>query len=122
MRDPDLPHPPPVKHALGTARFESVNAPADDAAPRPVDVHEMLRDNLEHEKFAGLHELKPLPPRRSRRRRDYWLLLCAGNLALGLVAAWFGPGAAMPFLCAIVGIGLFTAATIWLMWFVMGDY
>jgi hypothetical protein len=122
MRDPDLPDPPPVKHALGAAKFESVNSPADGAGPPSVDVHAMLRDNLEHEKSAGLHELKPQPARRTRRRRDYWRLLCAGNLLFGLVAVSVGPGAAMPFVCAIGGMGIFTAALTWIMWFVMDDY
>lgn len=121
MRDPDLPDPPPVKQAVGTARFESVNTPADDAGPPPMDVHEMLRLNLEHEKSVGLHELKPLPPRRFRRRRDYWLPLrwqSRPRSRRRLVR----PRCRHAVRLRHRYMGIFTAATIWIMWFVMGDY
>ena len=122
MRDPDLPEPPPVKHSLGAAKFEPVNAPPGGAGPPPVDVHEILRANLDREKSAGLHELQPLPPRRSRRRRDYWLLLISGNVLLGLVAFLAGPGSPVIFVSALAGMALGTAGLTWIMWCVMDDY
>jgi hypothetical protein len=112
---------PPVKHTLGAPQFESVNTLADGAGPPPVDIHELLRGNLDREKSAGLHELKPLPPRRSRRRRDYWLSLAAVNSAI--VLAVFLPGPSVVSLVSgFSGVVLFSCGLTWIMWFVMDDY
>jgi hypothetical protein len=125
---PDLPPsstPPdpgvPARLKLGTARFESVNAPVAGGPP-PVEVVQILRDNLARANAAGLNELAPMPPRRSRRRRDYWLLLVSANLVFGLIAVCSGPSAPLPFVSALSGMALVSGGLTWLMWFVMDDY
>ncbi len=111
---------PPAKLRLGTAQFESVNAPAASTPP-PVEVRAMLHDNLAHEKAAGLHELAPLPARRSRRRRDYWLALAVGNAVFALLMLLGGRN---PFtlIYGLGGMALFSSGLTWVMWVVMDDH
>lgn len=58
------------------------NPPADATSPQPAppvsaphDVRSILAFNLAIEKRLGLHRVKPPPERRSRRRRDYLVLM-----------------------------------------------
>jgi hypothetical protein len=111
----------PAKFTLGTAKFENVNTPTAGGLP-PVDVHEILRDNLARAQAAGLNDLTPTPTRRSRRRRDYWFLLITANLFFGLIAVRSGPGAPIVFVSALAGMAIVSSALTWVMWFVMDDY
>ncbi len=111
----------PAKFRLGTANFESVNAPADGGPP-PVDVRQILRDNVARAGAAGLNELAPAPARRSRRSRDFWLLLISTNLFFGGIAIWVGPSVPIPFVSALAGMAFVSAALTWVMWVVMDDY
>lgn len=113
--------PAPVKHRLGTTSFPVVNLPADADRP-PVEVKEMLRENLAREQAAGRNELTHVPPRPSRRRRDYWWLMGSTNLGFGILALWAGPGAPLLFVSALSGMALVSGGLTWLMWFVMDDY
>jgi hypothetical protein len=117
---PDRGESTPPKPQLGAAKFESVNAPAAGTPP-PVDVHALLHDNLAREKAAGLHDLAPLPPRRSRRRRDYWLALVAGNLAIVALMVVFGPGL-IQLVSGGAGIVIYSCGLTWMMWVVIDDY
>ncbi len=110
----------PAKYQLGTAKFESVNHPT--AGPPAIDVQQMLMENVARANAAGLNELAPSPPRRSRRRRDYWLLMIGGNSLLGLIAALSGPSSPFVFVFALAGMALLSAGLSWVMWFVMDDY
>jgi hypothetical protein len=140
--------PPRKFYALKPREFEVVNqpksTPSPDSAPTDVqghlraanahgilhvtpkssetsDVHAMLRDNLERENAAGLNDVTLPPKKRSRRKRDYWLML----LPVNAFFAWraFGPGASVVTLVyGIGGMAFFTAALTWVMWFVLDDY
>ncbi len=70
--------------AAGHRPLLSANAPAN----RPNDVHALLAGNHARAEAAGLNALAPQPRRRSKRRRDYWILLLGGNAAIvGLYSA-----------------------------------
>jgi predicted phage tail protein len=112
--------PPPVKHTLTSAKFEALNAPTA-ATPPPVDVHQVLRDNLARENAAGMNAVKPVPPRRSRRKRDYWLVLIFGNLAIAATVHLAG-GNVVTVVYGFSGIILLSSGLTWVMWFVMDDY
>jgi hypothetical protein len=112
---------PPVKHALTTATFEALNAPTSGSAPHPTDVHQVLQDNLARENAAGINDLKPKPPRRSRRKRDYWLVLIFGNLAI-VATVHLAGGNIVSNLFGFAGIILLSVSLTWVMWFVMDDY
>lgn len=85
------------------------------------DIHALLRENQHHANTAGLNNVALPPKRRSRRTRDYWLVMVPVN---AFFAWWaFGPYAnAVTFIYGIGGIGLFSASFTWVMWFVVEDY
>jgi predicted phage tail protein len=113
--------PPPVKHTFTTAKFEALNEPTATPTPAPTDVHQMLRDNLARENAAGMNVVKPVPKRRSRRKRDFWLMLVLGNLAIAATVHLAG-GSVMSNLFGLAGIILLSVSLAWVMWFVMDDY
>jgi hypothetical protein len=107
--------------------FQAANArpPPPPPAVRPVaatnDVQAMLRENLQHANAAGLNELTPQPRRRSRRTRDYWLVLVFINAILAFAA--FGPYAnGITLVYGIAGMIFLSTGLTWVMWFVMDDY
>ncbi|MBI5382840.1 MAG: hypothetical protein HZA31_13155 [Opitutae bacterium] len=114
----DEPPHPPLK--LGTAKFTMVNATGTPTAPEN-DVHAILHANQQREKAAGLYEVTPPPPRRSRRKRDFWLCLVLGNLVIvgsvGLTSI-----NAVTVIYGFSGVLLFTSGFSWVMWQVMDDY
>ena len=144
----DAPDPPRKFYQLKQKEFEIVNAPSGAAAadstpthvrghlraannaplkpaatppPRENEVHALLRDNLARANAAGLNDLAPPPKRRSRRKRDYFLLLVPVDAFFAYMA--FGPGAnAATFAYGLGGIALYTCGLTWVMWFVMDDY
>ena len=93
-------------------------------ANRPNEVHATLRQEYEHERAAGLYHVEPGDDKERRQRiRNYWILLAVINTPLGAIA-WsvrptegMGPGSAVVFVCAIAGIGMFTAWWTWHNWF-----
>lgn len=121
---PDESDPPRKFHQLGKADFKRVNpereaqSSEDTSAP---DVASILRDNLARANAAGLNELALKPPRRSRRKRDYWLLLLAGNIFFGGALAYFGLHS-VPGGFAFAGIIFFTTSLTWVMWLIVEDY
>ncbi len=110
------------------------------------DVLEVLRRVRECERPAGLDAVATPVHRRSRRHRDYWLFLIAGNLTLlALFCGWVmlgvavhpwmsampdqflpilerfflhSPLLAMPSIC----MAFYSVALTWLMFGVMNDY
>ncbi len=103
---------------FGTAKFERVNTAPD--VGQKVDVTTMLNEVRQMERDAGLDELKPERFRVSRRTRDFWIMLIAGNALL------LGGGIAMQSLTSLVfaigGMGLFTFGLLWSMYGVMDRY
>jgi hypothetical protein len=101
---------------LTRAKFDPVNT----AEGTPIDVRDLLQANAARSHAAGLVPLQP-HVRRSRRRRDFWLILLSGLVVLaGLVALLPRQPA------VLIGVGLvalvFAGLVTWLMWFVMDDY
>lgn len=108
--------------------FQSAAAmtpPPPAGAPRAKsaanDVHAILRDNLARADAAGLNDFAPPSRKRSRRKRDYWLLLLTVNALFAFVA--FGPYSnPMTQLYALAGFIMFSLGLTWVMWFVFDDY
>lgn len=78
--------PPAPKFALKPREFTSVNAaPGTEAPSAEHDVFEILKSVRVHEAAAGVGEVGLESSRKSRRRRDFLLLLIGGNsLMLGI--------------------------------------
>ena len=79
------------------------------------EVHAMLRENHAKAEAAGLNTPLEIPPRKSKRKRDYWIVFAAGNtyFLLGLIINPVFAGA---------GLILFNIGLAWTMWVVMDDY
>lgn len=106
-----------ARQAAGTAPLLGVNAPVN----RANEVHAILQQNLDRANAAGLNDVPPAPRRRSRRTRDYFLLLIPVDAFFAFAA--FGPGAnLLSFIFGLAGLAAFTASLTWVMWFVMDDY
>jgi hypothetical protein len=89
---------------------------------RSNEVHGVLRDNFERDQAAGLFHVEAVPDKKRRRRiRNYCLGLVVVNGPLGAFAWLIGAGAAIPFVCAIAGIGMFTALLTWQTFFLRTD-
>jgi len=97
-------------------------APASPGAAAPAnDVQALLRDEAARLRAAGVGAVVPRPRRRSRRTRDFWLLLLAANGFFAFAA--FGPYRnPMTFTYGVAGMILTTISLTWVMWFVMDDY
>ena len=90
---------------------------------RENEVHGILRDNLARENAAGLNHLSPKPPKKSRRRRDYFLLMALNLLVFGSLAVMaLRVRNMILFIYSIAALGMITAAGTWVIWFVMDDY
>lgn len=117
-RPPAEPELPREKLKLGTKQITEVNRPIE-ATTKPITVHEILAENLRHTVPAE----KPLDLRkpRSRRKRDYWVLMLIGNAILGS-GAYFFPHNPVVLAFVIGGCTVFTISITWIMWQVMSNY
>ncbi|MBI2510872.1 MAG: DUF4339 domain-containing protein [Opitutae bacterium] len=103
---------------FGAAKFERVNtAPG---VGQGVEVTDLLDDVRRMERDTGLDFVQPDHFQVSRRTRDFWIMLIAGNALL------LGGGIAMQSLTSLVfaigGMGLFTFGLLWSMFGVMDKY
>lgn len=113
--------PPRKNYGLKPRAFERVNTSAGDQQKSTEhDVPAMLRQNRAIAQQAGLNEVK-IKTVRSRRKRDYWTALTAGNLLiLGLLA--IGQINVVSVIFAFSGIILLSVSLTWVIWVVPDDY
>ena len=91
----------------------------DSNRPPESDVVKMLRANHEARKAVET-PIDPAKPK-NRKRRDYILVMVAGNAFLiGLF--WFLPSNAVTAIFALSGIVLFSIGVTWAFFMVMSDY
>jgi hypothetical protein len=130
---PNEADPPRKCYGFKEASFERLNAPRPEApavnasspgetAPPadPNDVFAILQKNRVVEQQAGRDEIQSRNIK-SRRMRDYWLILLPCETVLGTVA-WFGRDNPMVWTCAVSGMVLIGAGLTWAMWQVMNKY
>ena len=90
---------------------------------RDNEVHDMLRDNLKHDVAAGHYDLGVLDDSKRRRRvRNYWIALVLFDTPFALFAFWIGHDAAIPFVCSIAAIAMFTSYITWETFFLRTHY
>lgn len=118
MEPPATPAPPDAREIARLATPKGKLLATSSRLGAENDVHAILRDNLAKANAAGLNELTPKPPRKSRRTRDYFLTLGAGNLFF-IATILFRPHVAV---FAVAGMIILTLGLTWVMWFVMDDY
>jgi hypothetical protein len=109
-----------AKFVLKPKTFESVNAPLTEEVTKPIDVHAILQGNL-----ATRGAVPPLvlnfEKKLSRRKRDYLILMIAGN-ALLLLLMSFLPKDPLIRVLGWSGLALYSAGVSWVIWGVMDDY
>jgi hypothetical protein len=115
-----------------SARIEVHDLLAQASVPGPVlapgekvvaknEIHGILEENLNRANEAGLNNLPPKPKRRSRRNRDFLLVVIPLDMFFGFAA--FGPYAnPVSFVYGVAGIIFATVGVGWVMFFVMDDY
>lgn len=95
--------------------------PAKSAPPAENEIHQILRANVAKANAQGFNEVEIVEKRTSRRNRDYWLLLIAGDAIIALAMLAFTRN-----LVAVLGsmafMLIYTVALTWIMRFVMDDY
>jgi hypothetical protein len=116
-----MPDEPPLKpkFVLKSKDVAYTDSPETDAATPAFDIAATLQANYRRQVAS-----EPPPdftPRRSRRRRDYWLCLVPLNLGLGTLAV-LGRDNPVILVYSVAGIVLVTVSLTWVMWFVMSDY
>jgi hypothetical protein len=116
---PDDPEIPTRKFNLKPKSFEQVNGPSAEPSEQPTDVYAILEQNKRHAQRVELPV--DLTPRRSRRRRDYWLTMLVGNAVIVLTVAAL-PRNPMVLACGFSGLVLFSLGVTWVMWVVMDNY
>ncbi len=109
-----------VNAAPGSVAKPGVASGAHPAPVDPNDVHSILQQNRAVERRDGHHEVV-IKTKKSKRKRDYWMLLVGGNLlTVALVA--LGPLNPISLVFGLAGLVIISLGTTWIMWFVMDDY
>lgn len=101
----------------GAPTAKNTNTPK---AGDPNDVFAVRQANRAAEEKLGLNAVV-LKTVRSRRRRDYWVILLASEAALAVTAV-LGRGNPFVLACAVAGMGLVAFGLTWIMWQVMNKY
>ena len=144
MEDADS---PPKKYEFKERSFKRDNAPSSAHPPMPTakelaimagpvtrttpkttgakpgdpnDVHVVLQDNLAKERQAGLDQVE-IREVKSRRRRDYWLIMIASESVMGTVTV-LGRDNPMTFVCGLAAMVLIGVSITWIMWQIMDRY
>jgi hypothetical protein len=114
---------PPTAQELAKMAGPVVKSPKGATGPKagdPNDVYAALQKNraLEKQLRGDQIEIREI---KSKRKRDYWLLLGAGNLViLGIVAVLGLNVMTISFGC--VGVLVYSTSLTWIMWQIMGRY
>lgn len=96
-------------HATGKAK-------ADD----PNDVYAVLKQNRQAAAKHGLNDVE-IKKIKSRRKRDFWLIIVGGNLAI-IGGVWLSGINVITVIFGLAGLILFSISVSWIMWQVMDRY
>jgi hypothetical protein len=98
----------------------AAKGPTGPKATDPNDVYAVLEENRANERQLGKDEIV-IKKIKSKRRRDYLLLLVLGNLSIVTMVALggFNP---VSMIFGLSGIIVLSLGATWIMWFVMDRY
>ena len=123
---PSSPPPPTAKeHALASGHVDSAprKVPPSGGANRaadPNDVYAVLEKNRAIEQKFGLNEVQ-IKEIKSKRQRDYWLMMLTINPALITIAV-LGRHNFIILVSALAGVIVVSIGLTWIMWQVMSKY
>ena len=113
---PPVPPPPGFK----AIEIERVNPTAHPGEEGAINVPEMLQENRRIEVESGLADVSHPKKRKSRRNRDFILLVGSIDAAIIIYARVMQNPVA--FVYGIAGVTLVTSTFAWIMFVVMDDY
>jgi hypothetical protein len=108
---------PPVFKAK---EITPLNAPVKPDDDESISVHDILRENRIAEEKSGWGRVKRGGRRRSRRLRDFLLVVIPVDVALVVYMRFYS--STMTLVYAGAGLTLFTSMLAWVMFVVMDDY
>jgi hypothetical protein len=114
---------PPTAKELAMMAGPVVKSPKGATGPKaddPNDVYAAMQKNRAVEKKHGLDQME-IREVKSRRKKDYWILLIGGNLSIVATVLFAGPNV-VSVLFGFAGVILFTISATWIMWQVMDRY
>ena len=118
-----VPPAPTAKELAMISTRRAPVAPKSVTGPKPGDpndVYAVLQENRAVEKNLGVGDVQ-IRKVRSRRKRDYWLLVVPCNLLVGYIT-WQGRANPFVLVLGIAGIVLVTLGLTWIMFHIMEDY
>ena len=109
--------PTDIRGFIASANPADFATKANSPVNRPNEVHVILQENLQRDAAAGLHYVSTAPdPRRARRRRTFWIAITLVDVPFGSFAWFVGHEAAIPFVCSVGIVAMFTGVMIWWTW------
>jgi hypothetical protein len=121
------PPPPTVKELARMATKDGSpgghsppRKPAGPKAGDPNDVYAVLQQNRQSAAKHGLNEVE-IRKIKSRRKRDFWLILVGGNLAI-IGGVWFSGINVFTVIFGLAGLIVFSLGLSWVLWQVMDRY
>jgi hypothetical protein len=117
--------PPPTAKELAMMAGAPTTDPRQRAAPAakrddPNDVYAVLQQNRQSAAKHGLNEVE-IKEIKSRRKRDFWLILVGGNLAI-ISAVILTNINVVTVIFGLAGLIIFSLSLSWIMWQVMDRY
>jgi hypothetical protein len=97
-----------------------LKAPPAARPDDPNDVYAVLQQNHDTAQKHGLNEVQ-IKEIKSRRKRDFWLVLVGGNLAI-IGAVWFSGINVITVIFGLAALIVFSIGLSWIMWQVMDRY
>jgi hypothetical protein len=143
----DVPDPPRKNYDFKEREFKRDNAPAAGQPPMPTarelammagpaaptakstntpkagdpnDVFALLQHNRRLENRLGLDQVE-IRKIKSRRQRDFWLLLLPCEALLGTIT-YLGRDNPVTFVCGLAGMVMVGVSLTWIMWQIMDRY
>lgn len=114
---------PPTAKELAMMAGPVVKSPKGATGPKaddPNDVYAAMQKNRAVEKKHGLDQME-IREVKSRRKKDYWILLIGGNIVIVATVMFAGPNV-VSVLFGFAGVILFSVSATWIMWQVMDRY
>jgi uncharacterized integral membrane protein len=114
---------PPSAKELAMMAGPVVKSPRGATGPKaddPNDVYAAMQQNRTVEKAHGMDTIE-IRKVKSRRKRDYWILMIGGNLVIVLTVLFAGPNV-VSVLFGFAGVIMFSLSATWIMWQIMDRY
>jgi uncharacterized integral membrane protein len=114
---------PPTAKELAMMAGPVVKSPKGATGPKaddPNDVYAAMQKNRAVEKKHGLDQME-IREVKSRRKKDYWIMMIGGNIAIVATVLFAGPNV-VSVLFGFAGVILFSVSATWIMWQVMDRY